>query len=94
MPHPESSYMYDCFELDDKNKIYKCIEKKKNSEKCGRTIKVGLWSQCSDLKRHLERFHAEKSKRVKQADEKDLRSKQKKLEHKSNQPSIASHFQP
>ena len=33
MPHPQTSYMYDCFELDDKNKIYKCIEKKKNSKK-------------------------------------------------------------
>ena len=33
MSHPQSSYVYDCFEFDDKNKIYKCIEKKKNSKK-------------------------------------------------------------
>ena len=56
-------------------------------------IKAGMWNPCSNLKRHLERFHAEKSKKVKQADEQDLKSKQKKLEL-NNQPLIASHFQP
>ena len=86
--------MYDCFELDDNNKTYKCTEKKKNGEECGSVIKVGMWNTCSNLKRHLERFHAEKSKRIKQADEQDLKSKQKKLKRESNQTSIAFHFRP
>ena len=93
MPHAQSSHVYDCFEFDDKYKTYKCIEKKKSGEECGSIIKVGMWNPCSNLKRHLERFHAEKSKKVKQADEQDLKSKQKKLEL-NNQPLIASHFQP
>ena len=65
MPHFQSSHVYDCFELDDNNKTYKCTEKK-NGKKCGGVIKVGMWNACSNLKRHLERFHAEKSKRIKQ----------------------------
>ena len=85
--------MYNCFKLDDKNIPYKCIENKKNREECGSVIKVGMSNPCSNLKHHLKRFHAEKSKKVKQADEEDLKSKQKKLEL-NNQPSIASHFQP
>ena len=93
IPHAQSSHVYDCFEFDDKYKTYKCIEKKKSGEECGNIIKVGMWNPCSNLKRHLERFHAEKSKKVKQADEQDLKSKQKKLEL-NNQPLIASHFQP
>ena len=93
MPHAQSSHVYDCFEFDDKYKTYKCIEKKKSGEECGSIIKVGMWNPCSNLKRHLERFHAEKSKKVKQAGEQDLKSKQKKLEL-NNQPLIASHFQP
>ena len=52
---------------------------KKNGKECGSVIKVGLWNACSNLKRHLERFHAEKSNRIKQADEQDLKSKQKKF---------------
>ena len=92
MPHTQSSHLYDCFELDDNNKTYKCTEKKKNGEECGSVIKVGMWNACSNLKRHLERFHAEKSKRIKQADEQDLKSKQKKLKRESNQTSIASNF--
>ena len=78
---------------NDKYKTYKCIEKKKSGEECGSIIKVGMWNPCSNLKRHLERFHAKKSKKVKQADEQDLKFKQKKLEL-NNQPLIASHFQP
>ena len=92
MPHAQSSHVYDCFEFDDKCKSYKCIEKKKSGEECGSIIKVGMWNPCSNLKRHLERFHTKKSK-VKQVDEQDLKSKQKKLEL-NNQPLIASHFQP
>ena len=53
-----------------------------------------MWNACSNLKRHLERFHAEKSKRIKQADERVLKSKQKKLKRESNQTLIASYFQP
>ena len=93
MPHTQSSHVYDCFELDD-NKTYKCTEKKKNSKECCSVIKVGMCNACSNLKRHLERFHAEKSKRMKQADEQDLKSKQKKFKRESNQTSIASHFRP
>ena len=79
MPHSQSSHVYDCFELNDKfNKTYKCTEKKKNGRECSSAIKVGMCNACSNLKRHLERFHAEKSKRIKQADEQDLKSKQKK----------------
>ena len=29
MSHAQSSHVYDYFKLDDKNKTYKCIEKKK-----------------------------------------------------------------
>ena len=94
MPHTQSIHIYDCFELDDNNKTYKCTEKKKNGKECSSVIKVGMWNACSNLKHHLERFHAEKSKRIKQADEQDLKSKQKKLKRESNQMSIASHFQP
>ena len=79
MPHAQSSHVYDCFERDDKNKTYKCIEKKKNGEECGSIIKVDMWNPCSSLKRHLERFHAEKSKKVKQADEQDLKLKKKEV---------------
>ena len=93
MPHAQSSHVYDCFEFDDKNKTYKCIEKKKNGKECGSIIKVGMWNPCSNLKHHLDRFHAEKSKKVKQADEDDVKFKQNKLEL-SKQPSIATHFQP
>ena len=93
MPHAQSSHVYDYFEFDDKYKTYKCIEKKKSVEECGSIIKVGMWNPCSNFKRHLERFHAEKSKKVKQADEQDLKSKQKKLEL-NNQLLITFHFQP
>ena len=65
MPLVQSSHVYVCFELGDKNKTYKCIEKKKNGGECRRIIKVGLWNPCINLKGHLERFHAEKSKEVK-----------------------------
>ena len=94
MPHTQSSHVYDCFELDDNNKTYKCTEKKNNGKECGSAIKVGMCNACSNLKGHLERFHAEKSKRIKQADEQDLKSKQKKFKRESNQMSIASHFRP
>ena len=94
MPHTQSSHVYDCFELDDNNKTYKCTEKKKNVKERGSVIKVSMWNACSNLKRHLERFRAEKSKRIKQADEQNLKSKQKKLKRESNQTSIASHFRP
>ena len=57
-------------------------------------LRMRQCNACSNLKRRLERFHAEKSKRIKQADEQDLKSKQKKLKRESNQTSIASHFRP
>ena len=68
--------------------------RKKNGKECGSVIKVGMCNARSNLKRQLERFHAEKLKRIKQAVEQDLKSKQKKLKRESNQTSIASHLRP
>ena len=58
-------------------------------------ITVGKWNLCSNLIRHLERYHDEVWKRVKLADEDEsrLRSKKKKLAFAS-QPTIKSHFTP
>ena len=94
MPHTQSSHVSDCFEVDNNNKTYKCTEKKekKNGEECGSVITEGMRNERSNLKRHLQRFHAEKSKRIKQAE--DLKSKQEKLKRESNQTSTASHFRP
>ena len=75
-------------------KLTNAPKKKKNGKECGSVIKVGIWNACSNLKRYLERFHAEKYKRIKKADEQDLKSKQKKFKLESNQSSIASHFRP
>ena len=94
MPHTQSSHVRDCFDLDDNNKTQNAPRKRKMAKNSALLIKVGMWNACSNLKRHLERIHAEKSKRIKQADEQDLKSKQKKLKRESNMTSIASYFRP
>ena len=53
MPDAQSSHVYGCFKLDEKDKTYKCTVKKKNGEECGSNTKVGGWNPCSNLKRHL-----------------------------------------
>ena len=88
MPHAQSSHVYDCFDFDDKYKTYKCIGKKKSAEECGSIIKVGMWNPCSNLKRHLERFHAGKSKKVKQADVLNTRFKVQAKEVGIKQPAV------
>ena len=55
-------------------------------------IKVSMLNSCSNLKHHLENML--KNEKLKHGDEQDLKPKQKKLEHKSNQLSTASYFQP
>ena len=94
MPTNQSSRVYECFKLDKENKAYKCTETTRNGETCNVTIKSGKWNPCSNLKRHLERCHTEKWKRVKHADEEELHLKSKKKQQMiSKQPSIKSHFE-
>ena len=78
MPHTLTSHVYKCFQLDEKQDSYKCIESKKNGEACDTTIKIGKWNPCSNLKRHIERCHSEAWKRIKLAEEQDSSSRVKK----------------
>ena len=72
MPTNQSSRVYECFKFDRENETHKCNEKTKNGKACEIAIKSGKWNPCSNLKRHLERCHNEKWKRVKQADKEEL----------------------
>ena len=60
------------------------MKKTKNGKACEITIQSGKWNPCSNLKRHLERCHNEKWKRVKQADEEELQLKSKKKQQISS----------
>ena len=93
MPHTLTSHVYKCFQLDEKQDSYKCIESKKNDEACDTTIKIGKWNPCSNLKWHIERCHSEAWKRIKLAEEHDSSSRAKKRQLAlASQSTITSHF--